>query len=94
MHVRDRAPRRPAGEPARALGAGYVPLERLGYLPMTAPAPRMTSIYAGRIAIGFTIDRGKLGTEAFTTDLRSLGFFKDVPTAANAIESAITEASS
>jgi hypothetical protein len=58
------------------------------------PAPAITSVYSGRDCIGFAIARGVRGVEAFTANERSLGLFKDVPTAANAIADHTTGASS
>jgi hypothetical protein len=47
--------------------------------------PRILSVTEGRTAIGFLLDRGKLGTEAFTPDEQSIGTFKDAPAAATAL---------
>jgi hypothetical protein len=42
----------------------------------TRTAP-MLSVYDGRERIGFILRRGDGGAEAFTTDDRSVGLFKD-----------------
>jgi hypothetical protein len=38
---------------------------------------QMLSVYDGRERIGFILRRGDGGAEAFTTDDRSVGLFKD-----------------
>jgi hypothetical protein len=40
-------------------------------------ATSMLPVYAGTTCIGFIIDRGRLGYEAFDTAERSLGVFPD-----------------
>jgi hypothetical protein len=48
-------------------------------------SPAMLSVYDGQRAIGFILQRGKLGYEAFTANERSLGLFKNQNDAAAAI---------
>jgi hypothetical protein len=43
------------------------------------------SVYDGRTCVGFILNRGKLGFEAFTADQRLVGVFKTAREAANAI---------
>jgi hypothetical protein len=45
---------------------------------------RLLSVTDGRQAIGFIINRGKTGVEAFTADEKSIGLFVDVQAAATA----------
>jgi hypothetical protein len=53
----------------------------------TQAAP-MLSVYEGRACIGFIITRGKLGFQAFSADLVSLGTFPTQREAADAISEA------
>jgi hypothetical protein len=47
--------------------------------------PTLRSIYVGRRCVGFMLDRGKVGVEAFDTNENSLGVFPDKKSAADAI---------
>jgi hypothetical protein len=58
-----------------------------------APQPSIQSVYSVRAHLGFLLSRGKLGTEAFDADQRSLGIFPDSATAANEIERAARDVS-
>jgi hypothetical protein len=46
---------------------------------------RITSVYAGQVCIGFILDRGTVGFEAFSADEKSLGLFPTQREAAAAI---------
>ena len=46
------------------------------------------SVYDGSRCIGFMMPRGRQGVEAFDADDRSLGFFADQKSAADAISAA------
>jgi hypothetical protein len=48
-------------------------------------APTMFSVYNGRECLGFILNRGKLGHEAFDREQRSLGMYPTAPEAANAV---------
>jgi hypothetical protein len=76
----------------RNVGAGHGSLERMGRAMKTVPA--ITSVYDGRTCVGFTIDRGVRGFEAFDQHDHSLGLFNSIPEAANAIADRITGTSS
>jgi hypothetical protein len=52
---------------------------------MSANSP-MVSVYDGRDCLGFVLDRGKLGFEAFDREARSLGMFSTQREAADALE--------
>jgi hypothetical protein len=55
----------------------------------------MLSVYSGRDCFGHILNCGpRRGMEAFDRHDRSLGMFRDLIEASNAIERAITEASS
>jgi hypothetical protein len=60
---------------------------------MTAPpkpaATAMISVYAGQRCIGFVIARGKDGHEAFTAAELSLGVYRTMKLAANAVSRAV-----
>jgi hypothetical protein len=43
------------------------------------------SVYSGRICLGFIIERGREGFEAYDQQERSLGFFKTQKDAAAAV---------
>ena len=61
----------------------------------SAPSPQMLSVYSGRDCFGHILNCGpRRGMEAFDRHDRSLGMFRDLIEASNAIERAITEASS
>jgi hypothetical protein len=45
----------------------------------------MLSVYSGRKCVGFLLERGKTGVEAFDAEQRSLGVFTTLREAANAI---------
>ena len=45
----------------------------------------LVSVYAGRVCIGFVLDRGDAGFEAFNADEQSLGLFPTQREAAAAI---------
>jgi hypothetical protein len=51
---------------------------------MTGAAP-MLSVYEDKTCVGFIIARGKVGFEAFSADLDSLGIFPTQRQAADAI---------
>jgi hypothetical protein len=53
----------------------------------TTTAP-LSYIYDGRECRGFVLARGRLGFEAFDRQERSLGLFKTVAAAANAVADA------
>jgi hypothetical protein len=46
------------------------------------------SIYDGQQCIGFVLDRGKTGVEAFDRELRSLGVFETTAEAAGMVSDA------
>jgi hypothetical protein len=48
-------------------------------------APSITSVYAGQVCLGFVINRGAAGFEAFSADEKSLGLFPTQREAAAAI---------
>jgi hypothetical protein len=50
---------------------------------LNQPAP-MLAVTDGRQTIGFIINRGKIGVEAFDADEQPLGLFKDTVDAATA----------
>jgi hypothetical protein len=52
---------------------------------MSGPQSALTSIYDGQRCVGFILQRGKLGHEAFTADDRSVGIFRTQHEAANAL---------
>src|SRR5262249_21184222 len=52
---------------------------------MTGSASPMNHVYDGRDCVGFIVARGKLGVEAFDRAESSLGFFKTLGEAANAV---------
>jgi hypothetical protein len=45
----------------------------------------ITSVYAGQVCIGFILDRGTVGFEAFSADEKSLGLFPTQHEAAAAL---------
>jgi hypothetical protein len=47
--------------------------------------PAMVSVYDGRACIGFVLERGHAGFEAFTADERSVGLFPTRRAAAVAV---------
>jgi hypothetical protein len=52
---------------------------------MTDRASPMSYVYDGKQCVGFIIARGKHGVEAFDRAESSLGFFKTLGEAANAV---------
>jgi hypothetical protein len=56
------------------------------------PSAPMVSVYSGRTCIGFVLNRGVAGYEAFTADQRSLGLFKTQREAADAISAKVAAA--
>jgi hypothetical protein len=50
--------------------------------------PRILSVYDGRRAIGFLIQRGRSGVEAFDADGASIGLFSNQREAAAAVTAA------
>ena len=52
------------------------------------PAP-MVSVYTGRTCIGFALNRGKLGFEAFDADQHSLGIYPTAQAAYEAISAKV-----
>jgi hypothetical protein len=51
---------------------------------MSTTAPPLAYVYDGRRCVGFILDRGKTGFEAFDQDDKSLGFFSTTKQAADA----------
>jgi hypothetical protein len=49
------------------------------------------SVYSGRRCIGFLLDRGKSGIEAFNMNTKSIGVFPDQKSAADAVSAAALE---
>jgi hypothetical protein len=47
--------------------------------------PSLVSVYSGQVCIGFVINRGAAGFEAFSADEKSLGLFQTQREAAAAI---------
>src|SRR6266436_1080816 len=84
---------------ARAAGDGASPKARVetstnpasialsGKSQKLAPL-RFASVSSGRTCVGHIVARGRCGFEAFDVDDRSLGIFRDLPSAANTIERA------
>jgi hypothetical protein len=56
----------------------------------TTTAP-LSYIYDGRACLGFVLSRGRAGFEGFNCQERSLGLFKTVAAAANAVADAATD---
>ena len=52
-------------------------------------AAPITSVYAGQVCLGFILDRGSAGFEAFSADEKSLGLFPTQREAAAAIMRAV-----
>jgi len=50
---------------------------------MTVPA--MLSVYSGRTVLGFIINRGRAGFDAYTADEKSIGTYPTQKAAADAI---------
>jgi len=51
-----------------------------------AAAPRLVSVMDGNVCVGFLINLGPRGVEAFDKDEKSLGVFPDAVSAATAIK--------
>jgi hypothetical protein len=47
--------------------------------------PSLVSVYSGQCCLGFVINRGAAGFEAFSADVKSLGLFTTQQAAAAAI---------
>ena len=52
---------------------------------MSAPSSFMLSVLSDTTCIGFVLERGKAGHEAFTANERSLGLFDNQRAAADAV---------
>jgi hypothetical protein len=55
----------------------------------TTERSAMSSVYDGRVCIGFILKRGKAGVEALDANCTSLGLFATEPAAADAVTAAI-----
>jgi hypothetical protein len=56
----------------------------------TTERPAMSSVYDGRVCIGFLPRRGKAGVEAFDANCTSLGHFATEPAAGDAVTAALS----
>jgi hypothetical protein len=53
---------------------------------MSVDTPRMVPVMAGRTCVGFLINQGPLGVEAYDANEKSLGIFPNAVEAAAAVE--------
>jgi hypothetical protein len=77
--------------PKRGKARGARRVDRLGQQIGAEANPRkpeLQAVYDGRTRIGFIVNRGRAGFEAFDAGERSLGVFPDLRRAADAVSAA------